>query len=151
VAYVLYNDQPPNKDPMLHNGHTKGIIITSTRYGIFLQHSVPHFPLLKEGEGFSYPIGGLENGQLFLCLSLNASQVDSIGEALLYTKPDVYKFSIRNELVPVLPKLTRVARDNATRKSAPWFTTLRLQAGSLDFTAFVKGPKFRKGKIMPTL
>jgi deoxyribonuclease-2 len=57
--------------------------------GFWLVHSVPYFPPIPgnvtisdtdyHGEGYSYPSTGLTYGQSFLCISLNASQLDLVG------------------------------------------------------------------------
>lgn len=130
------------------NGHTKGLIITSSQSGLWLQHSCPHFPdPAAQNFSASYPTGGLINGQLFLCMSLeNPAIVDTIGIMLQYTKPFVYNYSIPNRLKSLLPQLTKVAEENATIKNAPWFHTFEMNTtmDQLQLKVFAKGPKFRK-------
>ncbi len=143
---MLYNDQPPEAHPVLFNGHTKGVVIADGGGGLWLQHSLPHFPNLDPAFPF-YPPGGLENGQMFLCLSLELPLLDRLGEALELTKPRLFRSSIPPPLRPLLPRLTDVVMKNRTKTRAPWFTTIPLRAGNLNFTLFVKGPKFRRGRI----
>lgn len=151
LAYVLYNDQPPHPDPpVVYNGHTKGAVLTKAAKGFWLVHSVPHFPKHVKGqsqEGY-YPFGGLENGQLFLCLSLPREQIDAvIGNALLYTKPHIYNYSIPAAMNSLLPKLEDIVVKNATQTQPPWFTLSQVKTNDgLDFMVFVKGVKFRKGE-----
>ncbi|CAL8092958.1 unnamed protein product [Orchesella dallaii] len=146
LAQLVYNDQPPNHPAMVMNGHTKGLVLTSPEGGFWLQHSCPHFPnIAAENFSSSYPPGGLINGQMFLCMSLgNPSNVDVVGKVLQYTRPLVYNYTIPTTMQQLLPQLTLVATKNATVKQAPWFTKYELQAGELNLTLFVKGPKFRK-------
>ncbi|ODN04457.1 Deoxyribonuclease-2-alpha [Orchesella cincta] len=146
LAQVIYNDQPPTQPAMVMNGHTKGLVLTSTEGGFWLQHSCPHFPNIQaENFSSSYPVGGLINGQMFFCMSLgNVSNVDVVGTVLQYTKPLIYNYTIPTEMEKLLPQLTQVATKNATVEQAPWFNTFKLQAGDLNLTVFVKGPKFHK-------
>lgn len=128
------------------NGHTKGVIMSSSGGGIWVQHSCPHFPdTMAENFSSSYPTGGLINGQMFFCVSLqNASSVDKIGLFLEYTRPFVYNHSIPASLEPSFPQLTRVAKLNETVKTAPWFTKASIDTGDLQLEVFAKGPKFRR-------
>ena len=120
--------------------------MSSASNGFWLVHSVPHFP--ANSKTSFYPPGGLENGQMFLCLSLNLTMIDSIGQALELTKPDIYKYSMPDSIAPLLPQLTQVVRNNVSKKSPPWYTTFQIETGDLDLTVFVKGPKFHRGKYL---
>jgi hypothetical protein len=125
------------------------VILTNAQGGIWLVHSVPHFPLLS-ASGYNYPHTGLANGQLFLCLSLNLSQVDGIGDVLSYTRPNFFGSSLPPPLSSLLPKLSKVVRKGAWRRAGPWFKRFHLYAGGLNFSVFAKGPKFQQGSISNT-
>ena len=110
-------------------------------------HSVPHFPKLLPGNQTQfYPLGGLENGQIFFCLTLPVSQIDGvIGNALQYTKPNIYEAQIPAAMHGSLLTLVDVVSNNATKTKPPWYTLHQLRTvGGVDLTVFVKGIKFRK-------
>lgn len=104
----MYNDQPPQGPTTASGGHTKGVILTNLQGGIWLQHSVPHFPEYRSGSNYSYPKTGENNGQVLHCLSLDVNEVDNIGNILAITKPHVYNFSIPEGLQKSLPTLMKV-------------------------------------------
>jgi len=141
IAYVLYNDQPPDASAVDDNGHTKGILLTTKDGGIWLQHSVPHFPV--PGNTYDYPVTGHTNGQTFLCLTLTIEQVDGIGEILQYTKPNVFNYSIPDSFSELLPTLKKVVQQKF-RRSPPWFKLFTLTTPSLTLQIFAKGPKYEK-------
>jgi len=115
LAHVNYNDQPPHETPMIYNGHTKGVVITDTTGGYWLQHSVPHFPG-NLSIASAYPPGGLENGQMFFCLSLTVQEIDRIGSVLEYTKPDIYNYNIPAQFGSLLPQLVEVTSKKWNKK-----------------------------------
>jgi hypothetical protein len=144
LAYFLYNDQPPNLPAVVRDGHTKGIVVANTQGGIWLPHSCPHF-INQEGPSFAYPPGGLENGQMFFCLSMNISQIDEIGNILKYTRPKVYGYSASDSMKSLVPTLLDVAQNQTVVKKAPWFNTFLMGTHGLPVTVFAKAPKFRRG------
>ncbi|KAJ8898399.1 hypothetical protein PR048_003759 [Dryococelus australis] len=82
LLWILYNDQPPNGNVSFNKGHTKGVVMCKPDGGLWLVHSIPHYPPSPTGMsgGYSYPHSGLTYGQSFLCLSLNVKQMDLVGK-----------------------------------------------------------------------
>lgn len=74
----MYNDQPPNRKSKTKKGHNKGVVLANTEGGFWLVHSVPHFPQI--GLNYTYPRTGAVFGQSFLCVSLDLSNLDKVGE-----------------------------------------------------------------------
>ncbi|KAH7933421.1 hypothetical protein HPB49_012474 [Dermacentor silvarum] len=63
----------------------------SNRVGtVWLQHSVPRF-LMDWKSGYQYPPSGQDNGQLFLCLSLDLETVETIAHHLQIQAANVYQ------------------------------------------------------------
>ena len=148
LLHIFYNDQPPNGAAKDSDGHSKGIILANENGGIWILHSVPHFPLLEKNYG--YPSAGLRNGQVFFCLSLNKSQIDGIGNILMYTRPNIYNFSLPNTMKKIFPTLAKVVNKERVR-NPPWNYFTNLNVGNVDgsvlsLSAFTKGPKFQRGK-----
>lgn len=112
VAYFTYNDQPPVGPTLFSGGHSKGIIITSLASGFWLQHSIPHFPLIDYNNYYyQYPATGKTNGQILHCISLpSASDIDNLGKIFDITKPHTANYSFPTEsLQRALPQLLAIA------------------------------------------
>ncbi|KAJ9574029.1 hypothetical protein L9F63_008555 [Diploptera punctata] len=141
LLWIEYNDQPPNASVTLAYGHTKGVVLAHKHGGLWLVHSVPHYPPTT---GYSYPHTGTHYGQSFLCISLNASQLDLVGVQLTYNKPKIYNSGVAAGLVDQFPHLVAAIR-NTTVKSAPWYNMqpITSQNGTV-FYSFAKAAKFNK-------
>ncbi|CAG7723741.1 unnamed protein product [Allacma fusca] len=158
LLYLTYNDQPPDAKAVEAGGHTKGVIIANSVSGIWLQHTVPHFPS-TEGK-YLYPHTGAHNGQIFFCMSLNPDKIDeTVAGILAITKPNIYSQSfppIFNNVYPNLRKLLPKKRAKGRKKSRPLKSqNFNLTVGTMNFTVFAKSPKNKQeiyaDWIAPTL
>ncbi|XP_027707134.1 deoxyribonuclease-2-alpha isoform X3 [Vombatus ursinus] len=80
LAYLLYNDQPPlgNGGPdTTYRGHTKGVLLLNRDSGIWLVHSVPHFPP-HANSSYNWPQTAQTYGQTLLCVTFTYSQFREI-------------------------------------------------------------------------
>uniref|UniRef100_A0A8D8W1I2 Deoxyribonuclease-2-alpha n=1 Tax=Cacopsylla melanoneura TaxID=428564 RepID=A0A8D8W1I2_9HEMI len=104
---ILYNDQTPGNKTTVSFGHSKGLLVGNSLGGIWVVHSVPHFVDDSLAE-YSYPHTGLMYGQNLLCLTLNASTLDSVGSNLGVNQ--IYKYStfMSDRLRSVYPTLASV-------------------------------------------
>ena len=92
---ILYNDQPPEGTGISTRGHSKGVVITDGNKGFWLVHSVPHFPPAFENRAeYNYPNTGKMYGQSFLCISLNAQQMNKVGRQLKFNEVEVYSSQV---------------------------------------------------------
>lgn len=82
----MYNDEPPDKRGNPKKGHTKGVVLLDKSEGIWLIHSVPHFPNISER---FFPITGIVYGQSFLCISLNYTNLDKVGKGTKHNKSNL--------------------------------------------------------------
>uniref|UniRef100_A0A182LT51 Uncharacterized protein n=1 Tax=Anopheles culicifacies TaxID=139723 RepID=A0A182LT51_9DIPT len=152
---ILYNDEPTNGPVDMERGHTKGVVSTDGTTGYWLIHSVPKFPPAI-GVDYSYPHTGMLYGQSFLCISLNATQMETVGRQLLFNEVTAYSTSIPAALAARFPTLTRAARMEPADKSPPFYSqqTVRSRAG-VKFVTFAKSRHFGKELyadwIAPTL
>lgn len=92
VDHIMYSDQPPNTTwSTSTDGHSKGVLARGGTGGggFFLQHSIPRFPSYPES-GYVYGEGQLIYGQHALCVTLDASALESVAFALTYARPHVY-------------------------------------------------------------
>ena len=144
IAAVLYNDQPPDRDPTIRDGHTKGIMLANSKSGIWMPHSIPHFPI--PGPKFGYPPGGLENGQMLLCMSLSVELLDKVlGGSLQYTKATFYNSSIPKGLQERLATVGNVIKGKVPTGNIH-YASFELPMKEFKFDVLVKGPKFHRGK-----
>lgn len=146
------------------------MVLGNSEGGLWLVHSVPKFPSTQAGR-YYYPHTGQEYGQSFLCVSVDAANLNKIGKPhswlnpfpnsqflglqLQYNEPYVYSQNFPDSLRGVLPLLASAAGGKVIRTS-PWFhqESLRSLAG-IEFVSFAKGKKFRKDLyldwVAPTL
>ncbi|XP_061486521.1 deoxyribonuclease-2-beta [Rhineura floridana] len=139
VAYVMYNDGPPNKmNYSWTHGHSKGFLLLEESQGFWVIHSIPEFPPFPE-DGFSYPSTGKSYGQAVICLTFPYDQFAEIDRQLLYYNPNVYNCSIpkpfQGELFYV-----QILCAGSQLPPAPWNQSLvKLQSAKAEtFFSFAK-------------
>uniref|UniRef100_A0AAG5D067 Uncharacterized protein n=1 Tax=Anopheles atroparvus TaxID=41427 RepID=A0AAG5D067_ANOAO len=144
ILTILYNDEPSNGPMNAERGHTKGVVSTDGNTGYWLVHSVPKFPP-EIGTSFSYPHTGMLYGQSFLCISLDAAEMETVGHQLLYNEVTVYSASVPSLLSPRFPMLVRAAKMLPVDQTAPFYSqqTVRSRAG-VEFVTFAKSRQFGK-------
>ncbi|XP_066145470.1 plancitoxin-1 [Euwallacea fornicatus] len=141
LLYILYNDQPP-QGYSGSKGHTKGAVMTDKTSGLWLIHSVPHFPYNLNH--YEYPNSGIHYGQSFLCLSLGISDLNSVGIQLQYNEPLIFAQNVPETLRSIVPELEKAAR-NETVQHSPWYriANISTQKG-VNFVSFAKSGNFEK-------
>uniref|UniRef100_A0A8C6TUC2 Deoxyribonuclease-2-alpha n=1 Tax=Neogobius melanostomus TaxID=47308 RepID=A0A8C6TUC2_9GOBI len=87
-GFLSYNDQPPvSKTSDFENlksgvyGHSKGVVLgdSQTQTALWLTHSTPRFPEKRDQQNF-WPKTGEANGQTFMCVTLQFSDLEVIGK-----------------------------------------------------------------------
>uniref|UniRef100_A0A672S462 Deoxyribonuclease-2-alpha n=1 Tax=Sinocyclocheilus grahami TaxID=75366 RepID=A0A672S462_SINGR len=106
VGYILYNDQPPQKQKLFGDatrscGHTKGVVVFDKQQGFWLVHSTPHFPPPKSQGQFSYPASGISNGQNFICVTYPFERFQTIGTTPNNIKEDILRNAGKQFWVPL--------------------------------------------------
>ncbi|ETN58020.1 deoxyribonuclease ii [Anopheles darlingi] len=141
---ILYNDEPTNGPTDMERGHTKGVFSTDGKTGFWLIHSVPKFPP-EIGTEYSYPHTGQLYGQSFLCITLNASQMETVAGQFIHNELNVYSTSIPSRLGDRFPTLAKVARMTPFDRSPPFYSqkTIQSRAG-VEFVTFAKSREFGK-------
>lgn len=142
LAFLLYNDQPPNNSGTQNSssrGHTKGVLLLDKEGGFWLIHSVPGFP---PSDAYSWPPNAHKYGQTLLCVSFPFDQFSKIGRQLNYTYPNVYAHKLEGIFIKKLPDLEEVVNGHHVRHR-PWNSsvTLTSKAGTI-FQSFAKFGKF---------
>ncbi|XP_015596769.1 plancitoxin-1 [Cephus cinctus] len=160
--WILYNDQPPNKAPATKYGHTKGVVMVSSKQGFWLIHSVPLFPSVpKDGvdlskssgksemdipsEGkYDYPTSGKHFGQTFLCISMNKDQFDVVGQQLMYNQIVPYRINLPETLKKQYSVLADAARKKRI-KNPPYNHKVSIKSlEEIEFLSFAKSDKWQK-------
>ncbi|KAF1388363.1 hypothetical protein PFLUV_G00089410 [Perca fluviatilis] len=157
VAYILYNDQPPEDfgDRWVDNsggsgGHTKGVVLLDKNQGFWLVHSTPHFPPPQQEGQYYYPSSGVNNGQNFICVTYPLDRFQTIGEQLQINQPNVYDCNVPESLASLVPALAAVcAKKHLSGHIFPHITTVSNRSVTLtskdgtDFISFAKGASFK--------
>lgn len=141
VLLLAYNDEFPNGQVIFEGGHTKGLVATDGNTGIWFIHSVPKFPSIPK---YEYPHTGTHYGQSFLCVTFNATEMEKIGEQLLFNEPNIYYERLPVTLNEKFPNLELVAQKQWI-KLAPFNNILNVKSlQGKEFKSFAKSPKYNK-------
>lgn len=138
---VAYNDEPATGKPIGSDGHTKGVVVADERSGFWLIHSVPLYP--DYSSPYSYPSSGRTYGQSFLCISVNATQIDKIGKQLMYNEPDIY-LNVTNNFSSLYPLLYDSVIGKRIKQPPYWNEETILSSGGVEFKSFAKNRHFQK-------
>lgn len=156
LGYILYNDQPPEKDHLenVHRsgGHTKGVVLFDGTQGFWLVHSTPHFPPPKTEGKFSYPETGIPNGQNFICVTYPLDRFETIGEQLKINQPHIYDCNIPESVASSVPSMVELCKHKQQRRNSSSTPPLSyssanrsislLSLGGKEFISFAKGAAF---------
>jgi len=137
-AFVMYNDQPPGvkSDPSSSYAHSKGAAAWDSNQGFWLVHSIPQFPPPATST-YAMSNNAYVYGQSFICLTLGASTMDSVGAALMINRPYVYSSNNPSSLSAVSANLTSFL--GGSYVTAPTATTINIQtAGGTPYTVVAK-------------
>ena len=151
LAYVAYNDQPPDGATILgppaphddKGAHAKGVLATDGQVGFWLVHSSPKLPDVRQGQ-YSFS-GSIVNGQTYLCLSLSAAGVEQAAAQMTAAHAIVYGAQAPAALAPKLPHLAALARGTRGAVNSSHVTISTRGVGgnpTLSTTSFVKSPLF---------
>ncbi|XP_064480026.1 plancitoxin-1-like [Ornithodoros turicata] len=117
LLYAVYNDQPPDIYNGTRNGHTKGVVIVDNTTSIWLQHSVPKFVENLYGGQYTFPESARENGQAIMCVTFNASDVNTVARHLRMQYANVYERGGPKYLRDSHPQMDLLLNDSFIRTS----------------------------------
>nr|XP_029708872.1 plancitoxin-1-like [Aedes albopictus] len=140
---IFYNDEPPKGETDGSRGHTKGVVATDGNTGFWMIHSVPKFPPMLN-ESYHYPDTGRIYGQSFLCVSVGADQMETIGQQLAMNEPHVYSFHVPEVLKERFPKLVHATEMKPIKKPPFWSAANLKSIGGTKFHSFAKSRQFKK-------
>uniref|UniRef100_W8BGC2 Deoxyribonuclease-2-alpha n=1 Tax=Ceratitis capitata TaxID=7213 RepID=W8BGC2_CERCA len=138
VLIVAYNDQKPNSNSSTLKAHAKGLLATDGESAVWLVHSVPHYPEIPV---YKYPLTGGRYGQSFLCMSLQASEVDKVATQLRLMAPLIYYKRTPAKVLAQFPILEQVV-EGKWQNEAPFQNKVKLETlGGTKFKSFAKSGK----------
>ncbi|CAN8007889.1 unnamed protein product, partial [Ixodes pacificus] len=145
VAYVAYNDQAPEGFNGTKGGHSKGILMVGTANTVWLQHSVPRFPRLHDGD-YIYPKNGRENAQLFLCVTFSAKDwTDIIAQHLRVQYANIYQKHAPDTILKKYTKFTQLYNGvYVTRKNESLLNDSLISLGRQRLQSIAKRGTWRK-------
>jgi len=129
LAYIMYNDQPPgvSSDPSSDYAHSKGVVAWDSNQGYWLVHSIPQFPPPATST-YAMPSNSYVYGQSFICLTLAASSMDSVGQALQINRPYPFSQNLPSSLQSVSSNLASFL--GGTYVTAATATTISIQTAA---------------------
>lgn len=83
-------------------------------------------------------------GQSFLCLSLNANQIDVVGNQLIYNEPQIYESKLPPSLASIYPNIQRLIEGKRINNGPYWNDVDLKTLGGSIFKSFAKSSKFSK-------
>jgi deoxyribonuclease-2 len=141
LARVQWNDELPAASPAGNasassgtSGHTKGVLSAGAGGGFFLTHTLPKFPSLT-GSGTVWDGASTLYGQTFLCLTLDAKNVEAAAGALQFVDPYTYDSAVPAGLSGLLPNTVALV---AGQRQAGTRATPLQTAGGASFTLYAK-------------
>lgn len=146
LAVLIFNDSPiaaPLSNSTGHttedapssstSGHTNGLLVADSNGGFWISHSLPGFPYLNDSN-FAWS-GSTLYGQHFICLSLDAENIELAAKQVSYLDPAFQESAIPSALASTYPTMVSVLGGQRTSGTHTQdFTTSDGQA----FTHFAK-------------
>ncbi|GIQ83740.1 deoxyribonuclease II, partial [Kipferlia bialata] len=145
VGVGYYNDAEPGKeDSDGYRAHAKGMVAvdSQSRTGVFIMHSVPHYPHILADEPYQYPDTETVHGQSFICVSMDKGSTEEVGEMLAVYMPHYYGVSMPTSVKLWAPTLYKaMVQDYHITPAEAWAGVLKTRGGSY-FQAFAKNKKW---------
>lgn len=145
---ILYNDQKPTTRtrPTSTGAHAKGVFASYGKSGFWLLHSIPQFPV--QDSVYEYPKRSLNNGQAFLCITLNLEDrpsMENLAKHLMMMQPNIYGFNLTKAFTDKFGSYGFSDLKNRRKSSREHHLVLPIySANRFLFTAFSKSKKFNR-------
>ncbi|KRY45692.1 Plancitoxin-1 [Trichinella britovi] len=141
--YKISEKQIPGAAICLENAGVLLVDSTGTDAAAWFVHTVPNF--LAHLGGYSWPASETAKGHMFLCLSLNEAQLNSVAKAIRYQEPFIYANNLSPELLIQYNELSNLATGVEIRVT-PFlehakFTTKSANGAAANIEAFGKHKK----------
>lgn len=100
--------------------------------------------ILANPNDYHYPSTGMIYGQSYLCLSLNAEQIDIVGKQLIYNEPQIYASLLPSNLVTTYPNIQSLIQGKRINTGPYWSDAELKTLNGESFKSFAKSSKFSK-------
>jgi deoxyribonuclease-2 len=142
LSYFFYNDEPPEGATDSTHAHAKGVVVADDTNGYWLIHSVPHFSSAEESLKYAYPSTGLTYGQVALCISVKASEIDKVVDQLIYMEPKIYSSYVSSDLQKKSAQSTNLKNGVWTFNAGHDRNTATITSSAgVQFTSFSKNAR----------
>ncbi|KRZ91882.1 Deoxyribonuclease-2-alpha [Trichinella sp. T8] len=146
INVLAYSDDPPNLPPMNEKSKAKGVLLVhngATDAAAWFVHTAPNF--LAHLGPYLWPAAETPKGHMFLCLSLNEAQLNSVAKAIRYQEPFIYANNLSPALLNLHNELSNLAKGVQIRVT-PFlehakFTTKSANGAAANINAFGKHTK----------
>nr|AAX22746.1 newborn larvae-specific DNase II-6 [Trichinella spiralis] len=111
ISVLAYSDDPPNLPPMNEKSKAKGVLLVhngATDAAAWFVHTAPNF--LAHLGPYLWPAAETPKGHIFLCLSLNEAQLNSVAKAIRYQEPFIYANNLPAALLNLHNELSNLAK-----------------------------------------
>lgn len=146
-TYVIYNDEPPGSSYYNYSyGHTKGYFaIADDHTGFYITHSIPIFPIGPSQSSEYTGLGGnaYTYAQNVLCLSVNASILDSMAYKFILNRPQIYESRVSTTIAATYKNISNLAKGSFATAAICADEELATVGGS-KFTLFAKTSQWGK-------
>ena len=144
-SYLVFNDEPPGSTSYNFSfGHTKGYFaLASDSTGFYITHSIPAYPTGPSQSPDYIGLGGnaYTYAQNVLCLSVNASTLDSLSYKFQLNRPQIYDSKISNTVAQTYHNISNLAKGKYTTAAICANENLATQGGQI-FTIFAKSTQW---------
>lgn len=93
---------------------------------------------------YDYPSTGTMYGQSFLCLSLKASQLDTVATQLIFNQPQIFETKSTENLNEKYPILKKLIDDSYISNGPYWNEATLTTIDGVEFKSFAKSGEFSK-------
>ncbi|KRY07085.1 Deoxyribonuclease-2-alpha [Trichinella patagoniensis] len=143
IKVLAYSDDPPNLPPRNEKSKAKGVLLVHNRAAAWFVHTAPNF--LAHLGPYLWPAAETPKGHMFLCLSLNEAQLNSVAKAIRYQEPFIYANNLPAALLNLHNELSNLAKGVQVRVT-PFlehakFTTKSANGAAANIDAFGKHTK----------
>ncbi|MES1911468.1 MAG: hypothetical protein MHM6MM_003891 [Cercozoa sp. M6MM] len=117
TAFLMFSDQPPDRDAPSTRGHVKGYTMFGDTQGFLVSHSAPRFPPRRPGP---YAYGAVDYGQSFMCVTVGVDELESMLHEMRRNFPFVYDHFLPEHLKKKVPSAKLLVESQHLREEPYW-------------------------------
>lgn len=148
-SYVLWSGQPPagHSAGSSPSAHAKGALIFTSAGGLWLTHSLPHFPAMPNSSSVNlWGEAASDFGQSFLCITLTPAELHKLSPVMAINRPVVYDNMFASGDTKTFADIMDWAVNKKHDATAMTTEVTITSKGGQSFDVFGKSGKWGKGK-----